>query len=436
MKAGGAPAPSQPGVPSEAPGMRQIVDAKNASVPVVVLGANIGGLAAAVAIRSRTGRAVCVLDIEGEQEREQESGNDTSYFLSARCMDAVRAINADLHRAFLASMADEATAARGTVSRPDLTARLSSSLLRDLLTTYLTKGCGGSSFIWRSSSVKRISFLSNKEKVEGTRKDRCVVIVFENGTVIKADLVVVAAEVLPLAGLTDEVSCEESLAEGTGKGVWPLNGNKGFTAVDFERALASPSSVPPPAVLCPESPRPEAAAEKKTGTVQDENSLLTVPTLLSTELGKVGKNGSCARSGGSTPTVADSPWSFWNGRVILTGPAAHPWASSLDEGLEFDVEDAAQLGCSLFDWKFEMRMASDRFQAIRKRRLATLPTSPKLPKSWTSDSPADAVGEASTAASPSAFNEEVQAFVPTRDAYAELLPAGGLGYEVQHAEIY
>lgn len=42
-----------------------------------------------------------------------------------------------------------------------------------------------------------------------------------------------------------------------------------------------------------------------------------------------------------------------------------------------DLEDAAQLGCSLLDWKFEVKMASDRFQAIRKRRLATALISPK-----------------------------------------------------------
>lgn len=42
-----------------------------------------------------------------------------------------------------------------------------------------------------------------------------------------------------------------------------------------------------------------------------------------------------------------------------------------------DLEDAAQLGCSLFDWKFQLRESSDRFEAIRQRRLATVITSPR-----------------------------------------------------------
>lgn len=42
-----------------------------------------------------------------------------------------------------------------------------------------------------------------------------------------------------------------------------------------------------------------------------------------------------------------------------------------------DLEDAAQLGCSLYDWKFAERLASDRFQAVRKRRLASFLASPR-----------------------------------------------------------
>lgn len=206
MKAEGAPVPSHPRGPSDALGMKQTVEAKDASVPAVVLGANIGGLAAAVAIRSRTGRAVCVLDIGGEEEREQESRSETSYLLSARCLDAVRAINVDLHRTILASKADEAAVARYTTTRTnfDMTARLSSPLLRGILISYLTNGSGGSSFIWHSSPLKRVSFLPKEEKDEGTKRERGVVLVFENGIVIKADLVVVATQDVPLMGLVED----------------------------------------------------------------------------------------------------------------------------------------------------------------------------------------------------------------------------------------
>lgn len=57
-------------------------------------------------------------------------------------------------------------------------------------------------------------------------------------------------------------------------------------------------------------------------------------------------------------------------------------------------------------------------------------------KAWSMDSSRSSSEVSTAAVSPESRLEEDQMFVPTRDAYAELLPAVGLGYEVQEIEFY
>lgn len=203
MMAEEAPPSLHPVAPSEVSKGGEIAQAKDATVPVVVLGATIGGLAAAVAIRSRTGRAVCVIDIDRkENEAERDREEEMFCVLSARSLDAVRAINADLHKALLASIAEEAEA-DPAVCMFDLPLRLSASHLREILVEHLTTGPGGASFVWRSSPLKHIKMLSQDDE-EKSQAPHSAVILFENGTIVKAGLVVVATEKFPfLAQMED-----------------------------------------------------------------------------------------------------------------------------------------------------------------------------------------------------------------------------------------
>lgn len=58
-------------------------------------------------------------------------------------------------------------------------------------------------------------------------------------------------------------------------------------------------------------------------------------------------------------------------------------------------------------------------------------------RSWISDFPEIPCGT-STVTSHADYSslDEEQTFLPTRDAYAELLPVGGIAYEVQEAKVY
>lgn len=430
-----------------------LAEARQANVPVVVLGATIGGLATAVAIRSRTGRAVCVIDMGGSESEKNGKEKNSYCVLSARSLDAVRAINADLHRALLTSIAEETAAgvAPKAAGGPaeclfDLPLRLSSALLRELLLFHLTAGAGGSSCLWRSSRIQHIACFSTPENEEGNEGGNGVVIVFENGVVIKAGLVVVAAEIFPLLTKTEDRMFVEGvvpLPNGVGAGLWFLRGAEDPKGVEVallseteKQTVTFVASSPYcAAAICPQSPGLNAATvSEKQITPQEENETQSA-ALLSAVLEEIKKTPASVRSK-SIPKDLDSSWRFWGGRLILTGTAAHPWVSSIYNGLELDLEDAAQLGCSLYDWKFALRMASDRFQVIRKRRIASIIENPRLAKGSSPASPEGISGRSTVATTPEAFQEEDETFVPRRDAYAELLPAVRLGYEVQEAELY
>lgn len=207
MKRGGVSSALQAGVSVEVPRGKQMGDARQASVPVVVLGATLGGLAAAVAIRSRTGRAVCVVDVDGRETDAKgglEEERETPCVFSPRGLDAIRAINPKLHRAVLAGIAEEAGAvAESATSSTESPLRLSSSVLRELLISHLTVGAGGASFLWCSSPLKHITFTPAAEGKEGTEGSRNIVIVFQDGVVMKADVVVVATGSFPLLAQND-----------------------------------------------------------------------------------------------------------------------------------------------------------------------------------------------------------------------------------------
>ena len=424
-----------------------LFEAKSASVPVVVIGASIGGLAAAVAIRSRTGRAVCVLDVKREEVTSREQEEEMSYILSARCLDAVRAINADLYRTVLMSVEDDACAGGASKSSSVyLNSRLTSSHLRDILSSHLTGGHGGSSFLWRSSPIRSISFTSRTDEDEGREEGRPVLVTLKDGVVIKAELVVVATDTVPFQELLREPSSQEgkdSLPEGlTPPEVWASKSSRRPSDLEVallnegeRRVLSFMASLSPSTPVTTHASETEPAtmlAGQHPGMIDEAHSSSSVDSMAAVLAGL--KISSSLRSC-KIPKGADAPWSFREGHVVLIGAAAHPWASSRFDGLELDLADAAQLGCSLFDWKFQVRMASDRFQAIRKRRLAAVLTSPRMTRGWSIESP-EAIGDTSTAASPTVLMDDDQTFVPTRDAYAELLPAGGLAYEVQEAEVF
>ncbi|KAL8455220.1 hypothetical protein Emag_000965 [Eimeria magna] len=411
---------------------RQMEEAKQAYVPVVVLGATVGGLAAAVAIRSRTGRAVCVIDIVGrETAAEREGEKEKVSVLSARSLDALRAINAELHRTVLSSAKGACSSPTSLMCGFDAPLRLSSPALRDALTDHLTTGAGGMSSVWRSSPLKGITRLAREENDEEAEGSHEVAIVFENGVVIRAGLVVVAMENFPFLAHTEHPMCVQGVAtlpEGATDGLWLVRSDSESETPEVallsetqKQAVTFIASSPSSArTQCPESPRQEclAVVGKKIETLQDNNTCEPNAALLSAVLEEIKKTPAIFRSH-STLKTPDSSWTFWGGSLILTGAAAHPWASALGDGLELELEDAAQLGCSLYDWKFALRLASDRFETIRKRRLSSFPSSPR------------------TAVSPeSAFLDDDQMFLPTRDAYASLLPAAGLGYEVQEVELF
>lgn len=434
-------------------GGNALAEARQANVPVVVLGATIGGLATAVAIRSRTGRAVCVIDMGGSESEENERERNLHCVLSARSLDAVRAINADLHRALLTAIAEETAAgvapeaARGPAKCLfDLPLSLPSALLRELLLFHLTAGAGGSSCLWRSSRIQHIACFSSPENKEENEGGNGVVLVFENGVVIKAGLVVVATDVFPFLAQTEDRMFVEGvvpLPDGVGAGLWFLRGAADPQRVDVallseteKQTVTFVASSPHcAAAICSQSPGPNAAAVSEKQTTPREENKTQNATLLSAVLEEIKKTPASVRSK-SIPKDLDSSWRFWGGRLILTGPAAHPWVSSIYNSLELDLEDAAQLGCSLYDWKFALRMASDRFQVIRKRRIASIIENPRLAKGSIPASPEAHSGRSTVATTPEAFLEEDETFVPRRDAYAELLPAVRLGYEVQEAELY
>ncbi|KAL8273685.1 hypothetical protein Esti_002397 [Eimeria stiedai] len=431
MKAIGPAVSPAPSVPSEDL-ERQMGEAKQANVPVVVLGATVGGLAAAVAIRSRTGRAVCVIDIDGrETGAEMEGEKEKVSVLSARSLDALRAINAELHKTILSSAKGECSSPTSTTCGFDTPLRLSSPILREALIDHLTAGAGGASSIWRSSALKGITLLARGETDEAAEASHEVAVVFDNGVVIRAGLVVVAMENFPFLAHTKDPMCVEGVAtlpEGATDGLWLVRGDSDSESPEValisetqKQAVTFIASSPSSArTQCPDSPRQECVAVvgKKMETLQDDNNCEPNAALLSAVLEKIKKTPAIFRSHSILKTP-DSSWTFWGGSLILTGAAAHPWASALGDALELELEDAAQLGCSLYDWKFALRLASDRFETIRKRRLSSFPSSPR------------------TAVSPeSTFVDEDQMFVPTRDAYAALLPAVGLGYEVQEVELF
>ncbi|KAL8429623.1 hypothetical protein ACSSS7_006462 [Eimeria intestinalis] len=261
---------------------RQLGEAKQAFVPVVVLGATVGGLAAAVAIRTRTGRAVCVIDIDGrETEAGMEAEKGKVSVLSARSLDALRAINADLHKTVLSG----AKGARSSPTSPmcgfDTPLHLSSPSLREALIDHLIAGAGGASSIWRSSPLKGITLLAREEDHEETEGSHEVAIVFENGVIIRAGLVVVAMENFPFLAHSENPMCVEgvtTLPKGVTDGLWLLRGDSDSEisevalisetrkqAVTF---IASSSSSA--RTQCPDSPRQECVAVvgKKMETLQ------------------------------------------------------------------------------------------------------------------------------------------------------------------------
>lgn len=424
----------------------QMEDARDAKVPVVVLGATIGGLATALAIRSRTGRAVCVIDVDGKDSEEQTSS--ISCLLSARSLDAMRAINTDLHRAVLHRISKE------NVATPPLDAatewastgplRVSFSSLRNVLIDYLTAGAGGRSWLWRSKAVKQICVDSPTDATKTLKKTN---IHFADNVVLKTDLVVVANADFPVAGCwreqAEDLLCVEGAAPLPHKvsdGVWTFRNSKGLhvsllTDAEKQSVFFVASSPVAALNLCAENLHPGAAAVacRIVEVLQTEDpTAASDTTLLSTVFDAIKATPNCVSSSRCVNS-SESSWSFWGGRLVLTGAAAHPWDAPLADSLELALEDAAQLGCSLFDWKFTLRLASDRFQSIRKRRLASLLSVPKVAKSSFSDSCDAPCGTSTAAVSPDSKNED-QMFVPTRDAYAELLPAAGVGYEVEEAE--
>ncbi|KAL8430554.1 hypothetical protein Efla_000499 [Eimeria flavescens] len=431
MKAGEA-SPSLSGVSLEE-AEKQMGRSKQAYVPVVVLGATVGGLAAAVAIRSRTGRAVCVIDVDGkESEAKLEGKKNKLSVLSARSLDALRAINADLHRSVLASAAGDGSSANSPVYDFDVPLRLPSPLLREILVDHLTAGVGGSSSIWRSSGLKGMTLLAREEDEEAAEGAQEVLIAFEDGVTIKGALVIVATDKFPFLPQTENPMCVEgvtSLPKGVSDGLWLVRGDSdsqspgvALLSETQKQAVTFMASSPSSGFACiaaaAETTFVPPASGKHILLCWFQTELITQnAALLSAVMEEVRKTPAIFKCH-STLQGPESSWTFWGGSLILTGAAAHPWASSCGEGLELDLEDAAQLACSLYDWKFALRLASDRFEAIRKRRLSSFPSSPR------------------TTASPESFSQEDQMFVPTRDAYAALLPAVELGYEVQEAGLY
>ncbi|KAL8445331.1 hypothetical protein Emed_005673 [Eimeria media] len=361
--------------------------------------------------------------MEGEKEKVS--------VLSARSLDALRAINAELHRTVLSNAKGASASPASPICGFDTPLRLSSPILREALVDHLTTGAGGTSSIWRSSPLKGITLLAREENEEEAEGTHDVAIVFENGVVVRAGLLVVAMENFPFLAHTEHPMCVEGVAtlpEGVTDGLWFVRGDSDSESPEValisetqKQAVTFIASSPSSArTQCPDSPRQECVAVvgKKMETLQDDSTCEPNAALLSAVLEEIKKTPATFRSH-STLMTPDSSWTFWGGSLILTGAAAHPWASAVGDGLELELEDAAQLGCSLYDWKFALRLASDRFETIRKRRLSSFPLSPR------------------TAVSPeSTFLDEDQMFVPTRDAYAALLPAAGLGYEVQEVELY
>ncbi|CDJ69609.1 hypothetical protein, conserved [Eimeria necatrix] len=438
--------------PSDFPETLQMQDARSATVPVVVLGATIGGLAAAVAIRSRTGRAVCVLDVQGEEVKQGEKiESDTVCALSVRCMDALRAINSDLYRSVMSNTeVSNSFPAAACSMKMDGPMHISCSTLRQILAAHLTTGHGGSSFFWRSCSVQHVSVVGKQEKADG-ESGGLVSLSFENGVVIEAGLVVVATDSVSVSDLLDNHPLQAhrnsfSTDCGGQQGEWRLScGSRRPSDLEVallteaeRRVMSVVASATPSTITGGESPATDVSP-----LMEGKNETLCEETLSSRSAVSVSSFSNGSRKGSVLflnclkLREADASWTFMDGRIVLTAAAAHPWASSLADGLELDLEDAAQLGCSLFDWKFQLRESSDRFEAIRQRRLATVITSPRVARSWISDFPEIPCGT-STVTSHADYSslDEEQTFLPTRDAYAELLPVGGIAYEVQEAKVY
>lgn len=425
----------------------QVEKARDAKVPVVVLGATIGGLATALAIRSRTGRAVCVIDIEGKDSEPQASS--MFCLLSARSLDAMRAINTDLHRAVIDIISKE------TATTPSFAAatewaytgplRISCLSLKNLLVDHLTAGAGGRSWLWCSNAVKHICVESPPE--DASKMFKKTNIHFADNVILKTDLVVVANSDFPVVGgwreQADDLLCVEGAAPLPHKvndGFWTFRNSNGLrlsllTEAEKPSVFFVASSPVGALKFCPENPHPEAAAiacRIVEALLTENPASASDNALLSAVFDAIEATPNCVTT--SRGINSEASWSFWGGRLVLTGAAAHPWDAPLADSLELALEDAAQLGCSLFDWKFTFRLASDRFQSIRKRRLASLLSVPKVAKSSLSDSSDVPCGTSTAAVSPDLKTED-QMFVPTRDAYAELLPSAGVGYEVEEAEI-